>query len=512
MYIHRSMAWQQLDKQLQIRPHPHEPSAPSDHQSPTTAVVSTDKLPPFFTHNGLDASALRACTHLSNTRFPGSSATEIPNQGFCSHTLIIRPNDEPGSSSTGDGSTSGLAPPRSRNSRPEERMYKILQFRPEEHALPFGAIKIAKRIHGDLVAVAVPLGVIRPPGFGLRDDLGEEAVGGTPRSCNWDGDVEGERQESEDEGRGILARMKELLVYEMDLLPGIAYEGILPRHAELDGAEERRLRRLLDGLARFFRQTWSSGTLPDWLMAPARVQGRVGGTIPWRLWKVANELPTTFGLRDQAKKAQEEVKAGGLKDLPKCLSHGDLLPSNLLVDAETGRLTGVVDWAEAEVLPFGMPLYGIERLLGWIQNSTTEPDNAADESADRTTCSDAQGDISSSPISEKADSVISSSSPPPSKLDNKTSTTSAEAKIRFKYYNQAPALRTHFYTQLELLMPELSEPGLKKQVALARKVGMLLWFGFRWDDGKIDSVINEKDDPIEMAQLVAFLGAGGGEW
>lgn len=392
-------------------------------------------------------------------------------------------------------------------------MYKILQFRPEKYALPFKAIKIARRIHGSWVAIAMPLGVIRPPAFGLRDDLGEEAVGGIPRTCNWDGDIEGEKQQLEDEGRGICVRIKELYVYEMDLLPGIAYEGILPRHAELSAAEERRLRCLLDGLARFFRQTWSSGRLPGWLMAPAQVQGRVGGTIPWRLWKVANELPATSGLKDEAKKVQEEVKAGGMKDLPKCLSHGDLLPSNLLVDTETGRLTGVVDWAEAEVLPFGMALYGIERLLGWIQQPTTEDtDNAVDESADQATNTDAQREISSSPMSAKADSVISSSSPLPSKPDNKPNITSARTKVEFTYYDQAPALRAHFYAQLALLIPELREPGMKKQVALARNVGVLLWFGFGWDDGKIDRIINEKDDPAEMAQLVAFLGAGGEEW
>lgn len=506
------MAWQQLDKRLHIRPHPHEALASPDQVSPITAASNDKVLPPFFTHNGLDASDLRACTHLSNTRFPGSSASEIPNQGFCSHTLIIRPNDEPSpSSSTGNGLTSSLAPPRSKNSRPEKGMYKILQFRPERYALPFKAIKIARRIHGNWVAIAMPLGVIRPPAFGLRDDLGEEAVGGMPRSCNWDGEVEGERRMLEDEGQGICVRIKELHVYEMDVLPGIAYEGILPRHVELSAAEEGRLRCLLDGLARFFRQTWSSGRLPGWLMAPAQVQGRVGGTIPWRLWKVANELPATCGLRDEAKKLQEEVKAGGMKDLPKCLSHGDLLPPNLLVDTETGRLTGVVDWAEAEVLPFGMALYGIERLLGWIQQPTTENiDNAADEPAHRNTTRNAQREISSSPMSEKADSVISSSSPLPS---NKPSTTEpAKAKVEFTYYKQAPALRAHFYAQLALLIPELREPGMKKQVALARKVGVLLWFGFGWDDGKIDRTINEKDDPVELAQLVAFLGAGGEEW
>jgi hypothetical protein len=39
---------------------------------------------------------------------------------------------------------------------------------------------------------------------------------------------------------------------------------------------------------------------------------------------------------------------------------------NLLIDPATGRLTGVVDWAEARVLPFGLALYGLENVLGYM--------------------------------------------------------------------------------------------------------------------------------------------------
>jgi hypothetical protein len=37
---------------------------------------------------------------------------------------------------------------------------------------------------------------------------------------------------------------------------------------------------------------------------------------------------------------------------------------NLLVDKDDGHLTGVIDWAEAEILPFGCELWGIENVMG----------------------------------------------------------------------------------------------------------------------------------------------------
>jgi len=41
---------------------------------------------------------------------------------------------------------------------------------------------------------------------------------------------------------------------------------------------------------------------------------------------------------------------------------------NVLVNPETGNITGVVDWAEAKVLPFGFALYGVEHLFGWMDS------------------------------------------------------------------------------------------------------------------------------------------------
>ncbi|KAI0525417.1 hypothetical protein F5B22DRAFT_642434 [Xylaria bambusicola] len=45
-------------------------------------------------------------------------------------------------------------------------------------------------------------------------------------------------------------------------------------------------------------------------------------------------------------------------------NHVELLENNIHVDPETGMVTGVCDWPEAEIGPFGMSLGGLETLLG----------------------------------------------------------------------------------------------------------------------------------------------------
>jgi len=50
--------------------------------------------------------------------------------------------------------------------------------------------------------------------------------------------------------------------------------------------------------------------------------------------------------------------------VPWVLTHQDLSGMNILVDPDTGHITGVVDWADATIEPFGMALWGLESVLG----------------------------------------------------------------------------------------------------------------------------------------------------
>ncbi len=51
-------------------------------------------------------------------------------------------------------------------------------------------------------------------------------------------------------------------------------------------------------------------------------------------------------------------------DYPMVLNHDDLLEMNIHVDEESGGITGIVDWSDALVAPFGTSLWGLETILG----------------------------------------------------------------------------------------------------------------------------------------------------
>jgi hypothetical protein len=128
----------------------------------------------------------------------------------------------------------------------------------------------------------------------------------------------------------------------------------------------------------------------------------------------------------------------------------------MMVEAHSGTLNGMVDWAEAEYLPFGTCLYGIEYLFGYTPNN------------------------------DRRDSVI--------------------GKRHFQYYSCAAELRRQFWCRLRSIIPTLREDGkLLEAVLLAKLIGTLLWYGFAWDDGAIDRVVNAGEDGQELAYLETFI-------
>lgn len=50
--------------------------------------------------------------------------------------------------------------------------------------------------------------------------------------------------------------------------------------------------------------------------------------------------------------------------LPMVLLHRDFGTSNILVDEKSCHLTGVIDWAEAEICPFGQNLHSLQDFTG----------------------------------------------------------------------------------------------------------------------------------------------------
>ena len=187
--------------------------------------------------------------------------------------------------------------------------------------------------------------------------------------------------------------------------------------------------------------------------------GKVGSQISTKIQRLTTELPTPE-LRTVAEWAVTMMPL--LDSLPVVLTHGDIVPSNIMVHPDSGMLRGIVDWVEAEFLPFGINFYGLEYLLGFP--------------------------------SKRRDSMT----------DSATS---------FVYYDCALELRTHFWSTLHRKVPELKrDPQALKALHVAKIIGTLLWFGYAWDEGKIDRVVTPEKDSEVLAYLNAFLFAEIDHW
>jgi hypothetical protein len=154
-----------------------------------------------------------------------------------------------------------------------------------------------------------------------------------------------------------------------------------------------------------------------------------------------------------------------IEALPWVLTHGDVVSDNIMVEGNGGHhrgtgwwpgtLRGLLDWAESEYLPFGVGLYGAEELFG---QSVPQWDGAG------------------------------------------------QLQSRFAYYPEAGDLRRLFWQELEGAVPPLAtDRELRGAVEQARLLGILLWHGFAFDDGKIDRVVQEGRDEGEVQRLDMFL-------
>lgn len=238
----------------------------------------------------------------------------------------------------------------------------------------------------------------------------------------------------------------DLRAYQMDLIGGVTYKSLAPDHIGLTEAEFDRQIKLVEGFANFIARAW-----PGRPSQKVGCTGKVGAILPQKIQALAASLPSP-DLRTAAHDASKAL--GSLDALPNVLNHGDIVPSNVMIDPATFHLVGLVDWAEAEYLPFGTCLYGLEHFLGIM-------------------------------------------------------TASRNGQQEFKYYKRAYELRFHFWQHLQFLIPALRGKEFSDAILLAKKIGVLLWHGFAWDDGAIDRVVNENDDPEEIVYLEAFVSACG---
>ncbi|KAF5849499.1 hypothetical protein GGP41_006406 [Bipolaris sorokiniana] len=338
---------------------------------------------------------------------------EFEQQGYCSCTLLVAPLSDNEHSAVVDKDLT------KKFEGCSTRSELIVQLRPTPHALDLDIIHVATKTYPSLAPTAALLDVELPGG---------------------------------------------LKAYEMDRVSGTSLSRLMPRARTLNTKEQARLETLVLSFAKFIAQGWQCAsearTLPTLRTTRAdspmkdtpdmisQCHGKVGSSIIYRLRKLAAELPDA-SLRKRAGRTLSAIQK--TTDYPIILNHGDLIPSNILIDESRWEMTGLVDWAEAEFLPFGTCLYGLEHLLGYYEQDSL-------------------------------------------------STISA-----WIYFERAAQLREAFWEHLFA-----AAPGLKTredEVKMMRDMGVLLWHGIAWDDGAIDRVVSEFRDQEELVKLRAFLDA-----
>ncbi|EHK41126.1 hypothetical protein TRIATDRAFT_321380 [Trichoderma atroviride IMI 206040] len=355
-----------------------------------------EEIEAFFIRNGFDGATRDACDEYARVRFPDSAAKPAATQGYCSYTLNI--SDE-----------------------------YLLQFRPEAFMLDIDTCRQVKSIYGEFAPATTYLGEVE--GISLQRVLCANA---RPSAM--------------------------MHVYLHQRIRGVPLSEFRKRKEGCRANDDKMFkRRLMSGLAKIFalgfRGRQPSRGMQGTLPAGSMIKGRVGKSMRWRL-NLLNGLPEKDLL---AHVSEAQAQLDWVEASSWGLTHGDLLPGNMMVDAETGHLTGLIDWAEAEWLPFGMALYGVEEVLG----------------EDR-------------PCSEGG----------------------------FRYFDDHEELRRVFWDEFLSFIGrdgimDHHRLGLLREAGAARKLGILLWRGIAFDDGKMDRVVEVGRDDSEIQKLRLFLEAHG---
>jgi aminoglycoside phosphotransferase (APT) family kinase protein len=362
-----------------------------------SASQELDPRASFWTRAQLAEIDRMVCLEALQENYPGYRVEEHEYQGYCSYTWLLSPQ------TTAERAGRQL----------------VVQVRPARYKLRLDIARAAREVYGALAPEVRAVDVCLPGG---------------------------------------------LVAYEMGRVEGTPLSLLLHENA-VETDRRTKQRTLVTSFAHLVAQSWpgrkaprrrdsvvQSSPLPrsvkDSGMMLSPCTGKVGSQIVPKLRKLAQELPDRW-LRARAQETLNRIQK--IDDYPVVLNHGDLIPSNMLVNEDTCNITGLVDWAEAEFLPFGTCLYGLEHLLGTLVSAPR---------------------------------------------DGRTSWV-------YRYSSGAQELRDLFYNTLTSLVPELKHR--QEELWLMRDIGVFLWHGYAWDDGAIDRVVDEANDGEELAKLRAML-------
>ncbi|KAK3333163.1 hypothetical protein B0T19DRAFT_118423 [Cercophora scortea] len=364
----------------------------------------------FFARYHLTSSAKTRCWAFAKTQqhHPSDDADsqlcEASSQGFCSYTLCLGRET-------------------------------IIQFRPPDHRLDLGITALARDTYGDLVPSVRFLGDLEVE---VESDRTQEASSSSSTAST----ISCPRNNT-----------TSLSVYSMSRMAGISLADL--RQSFLTSPNSTLNEQLIKDFAHLTTRSLSSALPSSSPSLPAR-KGRVGRSLHWRLKEMHAHLPPQFRPVVQATlDALPDIEA-----LPWVLTHGDVVPSNIMVGEEGGSICGLLDWEEAEYLPFGVGFYGLEELLG--QTTTHITHNSSN----------------STPY------------PPPNS--------------HFTYLPTADSLRALFWAELEQTIPTPLRLQ-RSTVERAQLLGILLWHGIAFDNGRLDRVVCEGRDDAELQRLDVMI-------
>ncbi|KAH9886817.1 hypothetical protein F4778DRAFT_786535 [Xylariomycetidae sp. FL2044] len=151
-----------------------------------------------------------------------------------------------------------------------------------------------------------------------------------------------------------LGQLGPLHVYRMNNIGGVS---MYARDA-LHSNDFRLLEETVRSFARFFASAWHN--------TPAEMARKDPQVLSKEylsnLTQLINGLPARF--RETLGYVISQLPMLFAEDWPQVPNHVELLENNIHVNPATGAITGICDWPEAEVGPFGMSLGGLETMLG----------------------------------------------------------------------------------------------------------------------------------------------------
>ncbi|KAK6860966.1 hypothetical protein PG995_004602 [Apiospora arundinis] len=150
-------------------------------------------------------------------------------------------------------------------------------------------------------------------------------------------------------------RLDKLHIYTMSNVGGISVYLALD---QLHGNHCYLLRQTVQDFASFFASAWHN--TPASTPTPSRK--RLYSDYSSRLSQLSQGLPDRF--RPTLEHLISNLPGLFADDWPLVPNHTDLLENNIHVHQETGRITGICDWKDTAISPFGTSLGGLETLLG----------------------------------------------------------------------------------------------------------------------------------------------------